>query len=105
VTLKFLVALFVCALASPALPDRPKTDGGPKQLEDKYYLPLTTDLLLAALQDTNPQIRIAAAGMLAERLNKGAVPAILEALETETYPGARINMASFAAELGDAEAT
>jgi HEAT repeat protein len=68
-------------------------------LQDNH-IALTKDALLAALHHPVSGVRSAAALALAAQGEKDAVGSILEALATETFPGARIHLAAAAVKLG-----
>jgi HEAT repeat protein len=65
-----------------------------------HHIALSKDALLAALHHPDSGVRSAAAHALAAQGEKDAVGSILEALATETFPGARIHLASAAVKLG-----
>jgi hypothetical protein len=65
-----------------------------------HHIAFTKDALLAALHLPDSGVRSAAAQSLAAQGEKDAVGSILEALATETFPGARIHLASAAVKLG-----
>jgi hypothetical protein len=98
--LAFTVILGLTALgtqisfASVLVPD------GEKQLNEKYHAPLTTDVLLRALDDEVGAIRTAAAFRLAAQGQKDAIRPILAALSRERMPRFQVALAFAAAELG-----
>jgi HEAT repeat protein len=75
---------------------------GDTTLQD-HHIALTKDALLAALHHPDSSVRSASALLLAVNGEKDAIPSILEALATETFPGARIHLAYAAAKLGGDE--
>jgi HEAT repeat protein len=92
-----LVALATQPAASAGIP----ISDSDELLIKKYHLPLTKGALFSALHDADPGIRAQAAAKLAERGEKDALMPILNALASESYPGAKIHMALIVARLGD----
>lgn len=82
-----------------------RADGGPPakvaDVLTQHHIPLTKDALLSALHSDDPQIRELAASQLADEGYKDTIPAIVEALEAEHVPLAKVNIASSLAYLGD----
>jgi HEAT repeat protein len=72
-----------------------------KQLLRERNVSLTGEALVAALRNTDPQVRYLAALVLAEDKETNAIPAIADALATEKVPETRVNMALALAQLGD----
>ena len=68
-----------------------------------HNIDLTAPSLVAALRNTDPEVRWLAAVQLQEDKVVEAIPAIYQALESEKAPRARVNMALALALLGDTE--
>src|SRR5581483_2937596 len=66
-----------------------------------HNIDLTAPSLVAALRNTDPEVRWLAAVQLQEDKVVEAIPAIYQALESEKAPRARVNMALALALLGD----
>jgi HEAT repeat protein len=66
-----------------------------------HHIDLSKESLVSALKDPDPQVRYLAAEKLSEDNARDAVPAITQALEDETVPATRINIAFALALLGD----
>ena len=71
-----------------------------RTLQEKYHIPPTTPGFLTALHHERSDVRSFAALRLAVEGQRDAIPAILAALSAETFPGAKISIATAAAELG-----
>lgn len=67
----------------------------------QHHIPLTKDALIAALHNDSAEIRGLAASQLADEGAKDAIPAIVEALESERVPTQKIYIAQALAYMGD----
>jgi HEAT repeat protein len=67
----------------------------------RHHIPLTRSALVAALQNSDPEVRGLAAAELAEEKASDAVPAIAKALASERVPITRVNIAFALARLGN----
>jgi HEAT repeat protein len=79
-------------------------DGQPetaKHALQQRHIALTMTSLVAALRSPDAEVRELAAQVLAEDSEKDAIPAIIEALKSETVPRNQVNIAFFLAQLGD----
>jgi len=106
----------ICRVLSVALLFAPVTlgqDGSPEVLVrsgppetfahalKRHHVPLTRSALVAALQNSDPEVRGLAAAQLAEEKATDAVSAIAKALATERVPLTRVNIAFALAQLGN----
>lgn len=73
----------------------------PAEFLRRQGIEVTEKGLVAALKNTDPQIRDSAAQELADEKAVAAVPAIRAALVAEKNPGMRVNLAEDLARLGD----
>ena len=71
------------------------------QLLTQHHIALTKDALLAALQNDDPEIRYLAAAQLDDDGAKDTIPAIVETLDAEKSPLAKVNIAATLAHMGD----
>jgi HEAT repeat protein len=74
----------------------------PAELLRVHGIDTSEPSLLAALRDSDPQVRSSAAAQLAQNRDVRAIPAIEKALSTETDTQARIAMGAELARMGDA---
>lgn len=71
----------------------------------EHNIPLNKSALVAALRDTDPEVRSLAAAELAEERAMDTVLSIEEALDREDVPTAKINIAAALAHLGEQRGT
>jgi HEAT repeat protein len=69
-------------------------------LQEKYHIAPTKEGLISAVRHPNADLRSFAALKLAADRQKDVIPALLDALASEAFPGTRVNLASAAAKLG-----
>ena len=85
-------------LATSAFGSRPETIA---EALKRHHVALTRSSLVAALQNSDPEVRGLAAAQLAEEKATEAVPDIVQALTSEHAPLTRVNIAFALARLGN----
>ena len=101
VLLYLVIGCAALAAQTPLGSSRPDTVD--HVLQERFHIALTEEALLGALQRGPSEARGLAAAALAEHGYKDATGPILDALSAETFPGARIDLATSAAQLGSEE--
>lgn len=98
VVILVLITSAICQTSSP----RPITGGSPSidGLLNRYRVALDRASLIGALKNPDAVVRSLAAEKLAEDNAHDATPAVEQALEAETDPATRINIAFAVAQLG-----
>jgi HEAT repeat protein len=92
------IAAIALILATNAFGSRPETIA---EALKRHHVALTRSALVAALQNSDPEVRGLAAAQLAEEEATEAVSAIVKALDAEHVPLTKVNIAFALARLGN----